>query len=164
MADHDQTGFYSRDYDILQTQLNEEQRGDRKVIIVTRGRRFQQHPIRSNRATLSINCEDIYDPDQDVSLRAYVGWQHRILETLSKVDKYNEHLNNILEFVTQHREDRILVDLECKAGRHRSVGVGFAAFRCLKALGYDVVLIHSSSWKWGEMRCGGVCKLQKRWG
>ena len=144
MADHDQTGFHSRDYDILQTQLNDEQRSDRKVIIVTRGRRFQQHPIRSSRSTLSINCEDIYDPDQDVSLRAHVGWHHRILETLSKVDKYNEHLNSILEFVTQHRDDKILVDLECKSGRHRSVGVGFAAFRCLKALGYDVVLIHSS--------------------
>ena len=79
------------------------------------------------------------------------------LETVSKVDKFNEHLNSILEFVTQHHEDRILVDLECKSGRHRSVGEGFAAFRCLKALGYDVVLIHSSSWMWGEMRCGGVC-------
>ena len=51
----------------------------------------------------------------------------------------------------------MLVDLECKSGRHRSVGQGFAAFRCLKVLGYDVVLIHASSWKWGEMRCGGVC-------
>ena len=157
MADHDQTGFHSRDYDILQTQLNDEQRSDRKVIIVTRGRRFQQQPIRSSRSTLSINCEDIYDPDQDVSLRAHVGWHHRILETLSKVGKYNEHLNSILEFVTQHSNDKVLVDLECKSDRHRSVGVGFAAFRCLKALGYDVVLIHSSSWKWGEMRCGGVC-------
>ena len=86
-----------------------------------------------------------------------MGWHHRILETLSKVDKFIEHLNSILEFATQHREDRILVDLDRKSGRHRSVGEGFAAFRCLKALGYDVVLIHSSSWKWGEMRCGGVC-------
>ena len=51
----------------------------------------------------------------------------------------------------------MLVDLECKSDRHRSVGQGFAAFRCLKVLGYDVVLIHASSWKWGEMRCGGVC-------
>ena len=157
MADHDQTGFHSRDYDVLQSKLNEEQLSNRQVIIVTRGRRFQRHAMRSNRATLSINCEDIYDPDQDVSLRAHVGWHHRILETLSKVDKFNEHLNSILEFVTQHQEERILVDLECKSGRHRSVGEGFAAFRCLKALGYDVVLIHSSSWMWGEMRCGGVC-------
>ena len=157
MADHDQTGFHSRDYDVLQSKLNEEQLSNRQVIIVTRGRRFQRHAMRSNRATLSINCEDIYDPDQDVSLRAHVGWHHRILETLSKVDKFNEHLNSILEFVTQHQEERILVDLECKSGRHRSVGEGFAAFRCLKALGYNVVLIHSSSWMWGEMRCGGVC-------
>ena len=157
MADHDQTGFHSRDYDVLQSKLNEEQLSNRQVIIVTRGRRFQRHAMRSNRATLSINCEDIYDPDQDVSLRAHVGWHHRILETLSKVDKFNEHLNSILEFVTQHQEERILVDLECKSGRHRSVGQGFAAFRCLKALGYNVVLIHSSSWMWGEMRCGGVC-------
>ena len=157
MADHDQTGFHSRDYDVLQSKLNEEQLSNRQVIIVTRGRRFQRHAMRSNRATLSINCEDIYDPDQDVSLRAHVGWHHRILETLSKVDKFNEHLNSILEFVTQHQQERILVDLECKSGRHRSVGQGFAAFRCLKALGYNVVLIHSSSWMWGEMRCGGVC-------
>ena len=157
MADHDQTGFHSRDYDVLQSKLNEEQLSNRQVIIVTRGRRFQRHAMRSNRVTLSINCEDIYDPDQDVSLRAHVGWHHRILETLSKVDKFNEHLNSILEFVTQHQEERILVDLECKSGRHRSVGEGFAAFRCLKALGYNVVLIHSSSWMWGEMRCGGVC-------
>ena len=157
MADHDQTGFHSRDYDVLQSKLNEEQLSNRQVIIVTRGRRFQRHAMRSNRATLSINCEDIYDPDQDVSLRAHVGWHHRILETLSKVDKFNEHLNSILEFVTQHQEERILVDLECKSGCHRSVGQGFAAFRCLKALGYNVVLIHSSSWMWGEMRCGGVC-------
>ena len=157
MADHDQTGFHSRDYDVLQSKLNEEQLSNRQVIIVTRGRRFQRHAMRSNRATLSINCEDIYDPDQDVSLSAHVGWHHRILETLSKVDKFNEHLNSILEFVTQHQQERILVDLECKSGRHRSVGQGFAAFRCLKALGYNVVLIHSSSWMWGEMRCGGVC-------
>ena len=157
MADHDQTGFHSRDYDVLQSKLNEEQLSNRQVIIVTRGRRFQRHAMRSNRATLSINCEDIYDPDQDVSLRAHVGWHHRILETLSKVDKFNEHLNSILEFVTQHQQERSLVDLECKSGRHRSAGQGFAAFRCLKALGYNVVLIHSSSWMWGEMRCGGVC-------
>ena len=74
MADHDQTGFHSRDYDVLQSKLNEEQLSNRQVIIVTRGRRFQRHAMRSNRATLSINCEDIYDPDQDVSLRAHVGW------------------------------------------------------------------------------------------
>ena len=108
--------------------------------------------------TLSINCEDIYDPDQDVNLRSHVGWHHGILETLSKVDRFIQHLNNILEFVTQQEDgSKVLVDLECKSGRHRSVGQGFAAFRCLKVLGYDVVLIHASSWKWGEMRCDGVC-------
>ena len=158
MADHDMCGFHSRDYDILQTKLNEELRSDRKVIIMTRGRRFQQHACRTSRNTLSINCEDIYDPDQDVNLRSHVGWHHGILETLSKVERFIQHLNNILEFVTQQEAgSKVLVDLECKSGRHRSVGQGFAAFRCLKVLGYDVVLIHASSWKWGEMRCGGVC-------
>ena len=125
---------------------------------MTRGRRFQQNAIRSSRNTLTINCEDIYDPDQDVHLRSHVGWHHGILETLSKVDRFIQHLNNIPEFVTQQEAgSKVLVDLECKSGRHRSVGQGFAAFRCLKVLGYDVVLIHASSWKWGEMRCGGVC-------
>ena len=88
-------GFHSRDYDILQTKLNEELRSDRKVIIMTRGRRFQQHACRTSRNTLSINCEDIYDPDQDVNLRSHVGWHHGILETLSKVDRFIQHLNNI---------------------------------------------------------------------
>ena len=158
MADHDMCGFHSRDYDILQTKLNEELRSDRKVIIMTRGRTFQQHACRTSRNTLSINCEDIYDPDQDVNLRSHVGWHHGILETLSKVDRFIQHLNNILQFVTQQEAgSKVLVDLECKSGRHRSVGQGFAAYRCLKVLGYDVVLIHASSWKWGEMRCGGVC-------
>ena len=55
------------------------------MIIRTRGRRFQQHACRTSRNTLSINCEDIYDPDQDVNLRSHVGWHHGILETLSKV-------------------------------------------------------------------------------
>ena len=36
MADHDQTGFHSRDYDVLQSKLNEEQLSNRQVIIVTR--------------------------------------------------------------------------------------------------------------------------------
>ena len=40
MADHDMCGFHSRDYDILQTKLNEELRNNRKVIIMTRGCRF----------------------------------------------------------------------------------------------------------------------------
>ena len=83
-----------------------------------------------------------------------------ILETMSKVDRFIQHLNNILQFVTQQEADsKVLVDLECKSGRHRSVGQGFAAYRCLKVLGYDVVLIHASSWMWGEMRCGGVCNM-----
>ena len=77
---------------------------------------------------------------------------------MSKVDRFIQHLNNILQFVTQQEADsKVLVDLECKSGRHRSVGQGFAAYRCLRVLGYDVVLIHASSWMWGEMRCGGVC-------
>ena len=80
MADHDQCGFHSRDYDILQTKLNEELRSNRKVVIMTRGRRFQQHACRTSRNTVTINCEDIYDPDQDVNLRSHVGWHHGILE------------------------------------------------------------------------------------
>ena len=29
---------------------------------------------------------------------------------------------------------------------------------CVRALGYEAELIHTSSWKWTEMRCGGVCR------
>ena len=152
------TGYHSTDFQEIQQKVNEALNGETQIIIVTRGRRFAQHRLDSGRSTMHMGCEDLHDPNESGDLRPHIGWHKAILKGLCGLSRFGEHINSILEFVRDHKNDRILVDLTCKSGRHRSVGEGFTVLHCVRALGYEAELIHTSSWKWTEMRCGGVCR------
>ena len=53
-------------------------------------------------------------------------------------------------FGVEEKRHRILL-------RHRSVGITTIVGYLLKALGFEVNVIHQSAWTWNEMRCGGRC-------
>ena len=156
--DFSTTGFHSSNYQEIQQKLDDALRGETQVVIVSRGRRFSQHRMDSSRATIHMGCEDLRDPNESGELRPHIGWRKAILRGPCGLSRFVEHVNSILEFIREHKNERILVDLTCKSGRHRSVGEGLTVLHCLKALGYEAELIHASSWKWTGMRCGGVCR------
>ena len=158
MSNFDVTGFHSTNFQAIQQKLDEALRSETQIIIVTRGRRFSQHRLDSTRSTIHMGCEDLHDPNESGELRPHVGWHRNILKGLCSIGRFIEHINSILEFVRENSSRKILVDLTCKSGRHRSVGEGFTVLHCLKGMGFEAELIHTSSWKWIEMRCGGVCR------
>ena len=50
-----------------------------------------------------------------------------------------------------------MVEFFCRSGRHRSVGLVTIVGYLLKALGFEINIVHQSAWTWDEMRCGGRC-------
>ena len=154
MSGFDASGFHSPIFDVLQAKIDEMLRSDIDVAIIARGRRFKQRNMETDRAVYHLSCEDIRDPAEQGEYRQHVGWHRAILETLTQVPKFVEHLDSILRFVRENNGQKILVDLCCKSGRHRSVGEGFVLFHCLRSMGVPAALLHASSWKWVEMRCG----------
>ena len=50
-----------------------------------------------------------------------------------------------------------VIEFFCRSGRHRSVGLITIVGYLLKALGFEINIVHQSAWTWNEMRCGGRC-------
>ena len=157
MSGFDMSGFHSPIFEVLQEKIDEMLRSDVDVAIITRGRRFKQHNMGTTRAVLHLSCEDIRDPAENGEHRHHVGWHWAILETLTQVPKFIDHLNTVLNFVRENSGQKVLIDLTCESGRHRSVGEGFTVLHCLRRMGVSAALLHASSWKWVEMRCGSNC-------
>ena len=105
------TGYHSTDFQEIQQKVNEALNGETQIIIVTRGRRFAQHRLDSDRSTMHMGCEDLHDPNESGDLRPHIGWHKAILKGLCGLSRFGEHINSILEFVRDHKNDRILVDL-----------------------------------------------------
>ena len=132
----------------------------REFLIITGGERFPDRiNFRSNSyPILELNAKDFHDPEQNVSLRGHVGRHPEIVQGLLRGKR---SLDTILRKVDRFcdEEDRGVIDLKCKSGRHRSVGGSIIIYRHLKAKGISCKIIHQHSPEWAQMSCGGRCSL-----
>ena len=109
-------------------------------------------------STWSLDVRPFEDPDHDPNLRAHVGRHIDILAGLLKHPDVESLMRNAVEWAsgTSPRK-QCVIELFCRSGRHRSVGLVTIVGYLLKALGFEINIVHQSAWTWREMRCGGRC-------
>ena len=94
------------------------------ILLVTSGIRWN-HRARAefpSSVCLQVDCRHFSDPNETKDLRGHIGRQPRILKGLIETPAMRQMIDDALRFIDDHAGKKLVINLFCKSGRHRSVG------------------------------------------
>ena len=156
-------GFYSSNVNTIVNKLYEVQKtlGPNNILLVTSGIRWN-HRARAeypSSVCLQVDCRHFSDPNETKDLRGHIGRHPRILKGLSETPAMRQMIGDALRFIDDHAGKKLVINLFCTSGRHRSVGAATLLYYLLdKSVGRRPLLVHFHSPEWSEMNCGGRCR------
>ena len=152
-------GFHHHLRHAVQTEFARAINSDASIVIVTRGKRFDQDKLDpKGRKHFVIDVAHLYDPARDPAMASHVGWVPGISRSLIKLSGFVKALKSIKDAVDACDSPRgILVEVRCKSGRHRSVCAGFCSYHQMLRYGHSALLLHYQSPEWAGMKCGATC-------
>ena len=156
-------GFSSSSTAAVEEALNHCLRGlDRsRTLIVTSGARWTGRQTSFPGVTvLQVDCRHFHDAESDRSLRGCVGRHPSIMQGLAATEAMQELINQVKDFLRANPNGRLVINLFCTSGRHRSVAAGTMIYHYLETTDARApMLIHYHSPEWQDMSCGGRCSL-----
>ena len=152
-------GFHHHLRHAVQTEFARAINSDTSIVIVTRGKRFDQDTLDpKGRKHFVIDVAHLYDPARDPAMAIHVGWVPGISRSLIKLSGFVNALKSIKDAVDAcDCPCGILVEVRCKSGRHRSVCAGFCSYHQMLRYGHSALLLHYQSPEWARMKCGATC-------
>ena len=143
--------------------LNHSLRGlDRsRTLIVTSGARWTgRQPSFPGVTVLQVDCRHFHDAENDRSLRGCVGRHPSIMQGLAGTEAMQELINQVKDFLRTNPNGRLVINLFCTSGRHRSVAAGTMIYHYLNTTdAREPMLLHYHSPEWHDMSCRGHCSL-----
>ena len=115
-------GFHHHLRHAVQTEFARAINSDASIVIVTRGKRFDQDTLDpKGRKHFVIDVAHLYDPARDPAMASHVGWVPGISRSLIKLSGFVNALKSIKDAVDACNCPYGILVVRCKSGRHRSV-------------------------------------------